>query len=467
MLWTLTRKEAVSHLLSLRFHLSVLLIVGLMAGGAVIFRGGYERDMSDYNGTLVARQKAITRACESDVPLYSVYSYLDQALMSRPAELGFIAEGHQRDLPNVIEANAFRLQNLSVQQRGNPMMQPFEALDWALIVSVVLSFAALVLTFDGFAGEKEDGTLRLVLSNSVPRWMLVVSKLLGAWAVLIAGLLVGCIVQLLILLPGGWLTLDGATLARLAAAFVLSSLYVALFVLLGLLISARHASSAAALVVSLLIWAVFAIVIPRSTVLLAHAMERVQRRGEVATAANHDREASYREYLRLHPDSTEWFSGHWSPGESLGMAFTMWRSWQQCYDAWRAAQLHQVEEARRWSYVSPASLLSAGLERVSGSGLSGYTQFLAAAENYREAMAQGLSARYPLDAANGFGRDVDAFRKVQAVKVSLAELPVFRPRTQSAGAAIAATGSTAGILAVLNLLLLLAASVAVGKYDVR
>ncbi len=467
MLWTLTRKEALGHLLSLRFNLSLLLVVGLMAGGALLFRGEYQREMNDYNAGVAARQAAVADASTSWGPLFSVYSYLDQALMSRPTPLGFVAEGHQRDLPNMIEANAFRLRNLAVQQRGNPMMQPFEALDWALIVSVVLSFAALVLTFDGFAGEKEDGTLRLVLANPVPRFLLVASKLLGAWGVLVLGLLVGGIVQLLILLPGGWLVLDAATVARLAAAFVLCGLYVALFVVLGLLISARHATAASALVVSLLVWAVVAVVIPRSTVLLAHGMEKVERRGEVSRQAWQAAEAAQQDYLRLHPDSPDWMSGHWSPGESLDMAFAAWQAWEAPYDAWRAAQLRQVERARRLSFASPAALLTAGLERVTGSGLTGYRQFLGAAERYRRAMGEGLRARYPLDSANGYGMDQEADRTVRAVQVSPAELPVYQPHSETAGAAVVAALGYGGALAALDLLLLLAAAVAAGRYDVR
>jgi ABC-type transport system involved in multi-copper enzyme maturation permease subunit len=467
MLWTLTRKEGLSHLLSLRFHLAVILVVGLMAGGALLFRGEYERQMDDYNAAVAARQQAVADASTSSSALFTVYSYLDQALMMRPVPLAFVAEGHQRDLPNTIEANAFRLQNLAVEQRGNPMMQQFAALDWSLVVSVVLSFAALVLTFDGFAGEKEDGTLRLVLANPVPRWMLVVSKLLGAWGVLMLGLLVGTILELLILLPGGWLVLDGGVLVRLAAAFALCGLYVALFVLLGLLVSARHATPAAALVVSLLVWAVVAVVIPRSTVLVAHGVEKVQRQGEVARRAWQDAEATQREYLRLHSDGPDWFSGHWSPGESLDMAFAMWRSWQAPYDAWRATQLRQVELARRLSFVSPAALLAAGLERVTGSGLTAYEQFLDAADRFREAMGEGLRARYPLDPANGYGRDQDADRRARAVRVSPAELPVFRPQSESAAAAVTAALGFGGALAVLDLLLLLTAVVTAGRYDVR
>lgn len=467
MLWTLTRKEALSHVLSLRFNLALLLVVSLMAGGALLFRGAYARQLEDANGVVAARQAAVADACASWGPLFAVYSYLDQALMAPPAPLGFVADGHQGDLPNLVEANAFRLRNLEVQQRGNPMMQPFEALDWALIVSVVLSFAALVLTFDGFAGEKEDGTLRLVLANPVPRWMLVVSKAVGAWGVLMLGLLVGATIELLILLPGGWLVLDAGTLARLAAAFVLCGLYVALFVLLGLLISARHASAAAALVVSLLVWAVVAVIIPRTTVLLAHGMAKVERQGEVAQQAWQAAEVAQEDYLRLHPGGPDWFSGHWSPGESLDMAFAMWRAWQGPYEAWRRAQLAQVERARRLSFTSPAALLAAGLERLAGSGLVGYERFIGAADRYRRALGESLRARYPLDPANGYGRDPEADRAARAVQVSPAELPVFDTSPESAPAAVSAVLAPAGALAALDLILLLGAAVAVSRYDVR
>jgi ABC-type Na+ efflux pump permease subunit len=233
MLSTLIHKEVLVHLLSLRFNLSLALVIGLMAAGALIYSGDFTSQLEDVNATASERQARLTKGAERQGSIFQVYSYYDQPLLSRPPSLGFVAEGHERDLPNKVRINAFRWLGPEKQQRGNAMLLPFDAIDWVKVVSIVLSFAAIVLTFDGFAGEKEDGTLRLVLANPVPRWHLVVAKAVGAWVVLVLALVSGAIIQLLILLPGGWLRLDLQTLARLVLALLLCALFTGIFVLMG------------------------------------------------------------------------------------------------------------------------------------------------------------------------------------------------------------------------------------------
>jgi len=201
--------------------------------------------------------------------------------MARPGLFGFVSEGRERDLPNVAIVNAFRLQGPEVQQRGNPMLPSFEVIDWSLVVCLVLSFAGLVLTFDGFAGERADGTLRLLLAHPVPRWQLVLAKFSAAWGLLVAAFGLGALLQLLLLLPGGWLVLDVAAAGKLGLALGVGALGTAVFVLLGLFISARHRSPSAALVVSLLVWTLLVIVVPRSSALLTQGLVSVgqPRRG--------------------------------------------------------------------------------------------------------------------------------------------------------------------------------------------
>ena len=52
--------------------------------------------------------------------------------------------------------------------------------DWAFIIAYVLSLIALLFTFDSISGERESGTLRLTLANSVPRHAILLGKFLGA-----------------------------------------------------------------------------------------------------------------------------------------------------------------------------------------------------------------------------------------------------------------------------------------------
>ena len=51
--------------------------------------------------------------------------------------------------------------------------------DWAFIIGYVLSLIALLFTFDAVSSERERGTLRLMLANSVPRHTILIGKFLG------------------------------------------------------------------------------------------------------------------------------------------------------------------------------------------------------------------------------------------------------------------------------------------------
>ncbi len=468
MLTALIRKELMVHVLSLRFHLAAALVVVLLGGAAVLQRQEQQRRTADYAASEEVRQAELSRRSGLEAPLFQMFSWYEQEIMARPSPLTFVAEGHERDLPNLVAVHAFRVDGPDTRQRSNPMAVPFDALDWTLIVGVVLSFAAIVLTFDGFAGEREEGTLRLVLANPVPRWMPVVAKAVGAWSILFTAFVVGVLVQLLILAPGGLVALDPGTAVRLLVAIVVAGLYVGFFVLLGLLVSARHASASAALVVCLLVWAMLVVVIPRSAVVLAHSMERVDSRDRVAERSWARVRETTEAYVRLHPKKeNEWFSGHWSPGESLDMASLAWAAQQREIDAWRDSWVRQVRRARALSFVSPAALLSAGLERAAGSGLERYTAFMEAARRFRREMEARLRAIYPLDPVDASGTDRSALATVTSVQASPSDLPVFDDRPAPAVQAASKVMPFAVALAVLDLVLLLGAVVSAIRYDVR
>lgn len=468
MLGTLVRKEILGHLLSLRFQLMLGLVLVLMTGGALLFRGEYDRQLSDWNGVEARRVEGLSRAAGQPLPLYFVLSYEDQLLTTRPSPLGFIADAHGRDLPNAVKVNWSRITTPERMQRGNPMLLPFEALDWILVVSVVLSFAALVLTFDAIAGDREQGTLRLVLANAVPRGTIVLAKALGAWLVLVAAFGVGALLQLAILGAAGVVPLDGTTLVRVALAFTIATTFIAVFVVLGLLVSSRTAAPASALVVGLLVWALVAIVVPRTPVLLAQALHRVESGEEVQKRAEAAQERAYAEFTRLHPGETnKWLSGYWSPGESLELSSLYWKAQQGPYAAWRAEQFDQVRRARALASVSPATLLAGQLERLAGTGLGRYVAFLEAAERYREGLENIVRSRYPFDAVEAPGQTGDVMKKLAAVKVDPSDLPAVGSGEPPLGAALAAATTGGTVFAVLALLLYLATAFSFARYDVR
>ena len=84
----------------------------------------------------------------------------------------------------------------------HPILGVFPRLDLVLVVQLVLSLFVVLLTYDAVCGEKERGTLSLIASHPVPKHRLLLSKLIGALATLLAAfglpLFVGISVVLLL-----------------------------------------------------------------------------------------------------------------------------------------------------------------------------------------------------------------------------------------------------------------------------
>ena len=99
------------------------------------------------------------------------------ALILQPRENSFISDGKEKYLPNQFEYSAYNVFGFEIGHGGvNPFLSTFQELNWSFIVSVILSFVVLLFTFDTISGEKETGALALILSNSIPRATVLLSK---------------------------------------------------------------------------------------------------------------------------------------------------------------------------------------------------------------------------------------------------------------------------------------------------
>ncbi|MDR1172370.1 MAG: ABC transporter permease, partial [Bacteroidales bacterium] len=137
-------------------------------------------------------------------------------------------------------------------------------IDFAFIVSFVLSILAIVFTFSAIAGDKESGVLRGILSNAVLRRQVLMAKLLGNYLVFLVPFLLSMLVALLVVYFSGIIPIFSAALFPATLAMIGISL-VFLFALfnLGLWISALARNSILSINVLLLIWIVLGLVIPK------------------------------------------------------------------------------------------------------------------------------------------------------------------------------------------------------------
>lgn len=430
-------KELLGLLLSLRVVVTAVLVIALMTVSAVLFVDGYRERQADYQSFVEENLDGLRKTTERERgALFNLFSFRDQRIYRAPNPLAFLAEGGSKDLPNALSVDAFILHSPENLSRKNPLLWRFRQLDWAFIVMVVLSFAALVLAYDGVSGEREAQMMRLVMAQPVRRHTVILAKYAGTILCLLLLLLVGMLVHLAILSFSGVLELSVELAMGVGMAALLSGIYLSIFVLLGLLVSSRCRESATSLVICLLTWALLVVIIPNLGGLLASGVVDLPGPEEVADRASKAFHEARELYDKQHEDPMAWaMSGNWSPGEPLARAVLADEARERVYLDYLVRMLTQVQIGRNLTRVSPAAVYRYGIEALAGSGLEHFAWFLEQARHYRQGLKGFLMEKYPLNPEHPYGEE--ASRKATAVKVAFAEIPKFQDRLQGPAEGIA------------------------------
>lgn len=162
-------------------------------------------------------------------------------------------------------------QGLNAQKEMGKTMNPisllFPRLDFMFIIYVFLSLIGILTGSICVAREYEQGTLRLILSNSVPRPVIFVGKWLANFLsfAFVLGLL---FIFFALFLEIKKIGLDLHDRLHLGLIFLLSLSFLSVFLLLGLLVSVTSNSSIKATIVALFIWITLVFVIPNTSSLI-------------------------------------------------------------------------------------------------------------------------------------------------------------------------------------------------------
>jgi ABC-2 type transport system permease protein len=135
-------------------------------------------------------------------------------------------------------------------------IQRFGELTAAVVLQVLIPLLIILFAFSAFAGEREQGTLRQVLSLGIERSRLALGKALGVTgglaAVLAPAVVVG-VLTLSLTSSAGLLASDFSRTVLMMGAY---GLYFLIFIGLSLTVSALCSSSRVALVILLSVWIV-------------------------------------------------------------------------------------------------------------------------------------------------------------------------------------------------------------------
>ena len=274
---TLLVKEFLENFASRRFLMVLLLCLILIPLGVYIGAHDYEVRLHAYQESL--------RLYQQDHKTVQDILYKGGGKGFRPpSPLGFLSQGLDIIVPNIAESPATAMQKPPIDIRLNNN-QSFEnlyasfygPLDLVFIVSVIMTFLAIVFTFGAISGEKEQGTLRQILGNSVPRPTIILAKTAAQFLILVGAFLAAMILSLLVLIASGFsLAGPGGILAEIALALILSILVIGAFLNLGLLVSALTRQAVSSFIILLLCWVFLFGVFPRLSVVISQLISPVK-----------------------------------------------------------------------------------------------------------------------------------------------------------------------------------------------
>jgi len=280
MLKTILKREIQHNLYSLRFNLSLVLVLGVFVAGTFSFTRSHRNALANHRQAETQFQSKIKDQAEQNATALAVTL---RTFPLRPRDNAFITDGKEKYLPNGIVFSAWNVFSfLNLSGSTNPFLNAFEELNWSYIVAMILSFIALLFTFDAVSGEKEDKTLALALANSISRGTLLFGKYLSAILTFLVIVVPGIILSLLIVLFSGGISLTSAILLETAGFLFVSSLMAAVLSAIGLFCSVATRSSNVSLLLALTFWLIIVVVIPNSSSFLAKTAFPIEKSESVS-----------------------------------------------------------------------------------------------------------------------------------------------------------------------------------------
>jgi ABC-type transport system involved in multi-copper enzyme maturation permease subunit len=445
MLKTIIGREVLEYLKSAKFLIGLGITLVLAAGSAVINVQDYKQRRQDY--------QAAVQEMKSDRFYIRLYR--------PPQVLSTLIQGKDRKLGNSLTLTYLNLPARTSGYMGGGQSQHhrfisgFAAVDLAFIVRVVLSLLVIFIAYNAVSEEKSQGTLKLVLSNRVPRDQLLLGKFLGGWFVILGSLLVSVLVSVIIVLAHSFVSFGTGEWTRLLCFIGLSVLYLTAFYAVSLFVSVLTNRPSASLLVLLQVWVFLIVIYPNLGVVAASNLVKLPSAEQLAR----QRGAAFQPYEAEQKKVQEAFgqavnSGQTVPKEVGLRNVELW--------ALRADLGHQVDEqfgrrlaaqaglARVLSGLSPAVLFDQAAERYARTGLAEYDRFMREVYRYWQQHVERNKLRYS---------DAEAAKKAPAIE--------FRPQVESTSDALAATWLPAFLLAFIGLACFALGHVAFLKKDVR
>ena len=465
-------REILENLLSLRFILSLLLAISLFATAGFVFVAKYRKESQDYwketNENLSSLSEQTKRLC--DVVRYR------QTVYRKPKSLALCTEGFEKYLPNSFRFSVFSMYIPQARSRGNFDLGRFSDIDLVFITSLILSFVALIFTYDIICGEKEAGTLRLMLAASIHRHKILLGKYIGAILTLGIPMLLGLLVNLLIVISSREVMISAGDWLKILTIVLLSFLYLSIFVLLGMFVSSRTAHSANSMVVLLLVWVGVVILIPSFGRIISDAARQSPTEAELQRRLTEaDKQIEDDSRSGKFGRNAGMFSS--DPEKCNPPATARWtnarrEAYNQVYEDHLNKMMVPVTFGRSFTRLSPTVLYQCASEVIAGTGINRFKSLYQQVKRYQQDLKEYIRSKDAEDSESlhllcDHGQAIRDWGVISKKPVSFDAVPKFQERNLGLGQSLQLALWDIGLLALFNMVFFAASFVSFLRYDVR
>ncbi len=458
MFFALMRKEIIAHVLSLRFGVTFALFLLLVFASIYVTTNEYRRDQDE--------AFAVDRAADADLRkifteeekvedrFYAVFYHHGRREAVPPPPMSSLVQGLRPAMPAAVQITPGNSRYVGRSIEGNPLAGLLPIPDLVYVVGIVLSLLAILFAFDSICGEKEAGTLRLIMSNAVPRDSILLAKWAAGFLVLLVPFLIAVFGGVVYTWYVGALPTDADTLARLGTLLGFACLYISTFFTLSLAVSAVTHRSSTSLFLCLLIWVVWILVIPN----LAPVVAKIIEPGYSPLKIAQEKEAVYRE-IHLRIQRLTLTTGKVSYGKGIEEEKEkLERERTRRLEQWDRFQSDSIDRQKRlagiFGRLSPAACWTYAAVAVAGTGAESYQAFENASKQMSDDMRKTAESIRPPPQ-----RDVRDFTLDELPRLKLTSVPFARAAEPAVNDLL--------ILAILNVAFFMTAFVCFLRYDVR
>jgi len=473
MFGTLIRTQILENVYGIKFVVTFIVCTLLVIAATITGIGRYEAQLSEEQKII-----SINRGNLQEAGSWHDAARNGIKVIKTTTALGIFSSGLEESVGRTatVKEGDFPHMEDSIYSTA-PIFAVFGDLDLTFIIKIVISLFAILFTYDMISGEKENGTLKLCLSNPVPRNTYLLGKSIGSFISLLIPLIIPLLVGLLLIMTLGDVSFSGDDWARLSMLILSYVLYMLAFFCAGLFVSALTRKSAISFLILLFVWVLFVLVIPKASMMIADEIYPIPGINEVRAQQfqlqrdfwQQTWEKTSEEFQRIQ-NTVSGQQERWRKMREIRNTIRAelepiyLQQNEKLYSDFKQQQANLTNLAMSISRVSPASALTYVGLNMAGTGFHNQENFLSQLTSYRERFTEFVEQQEVKEEQRGRGFMHGPSAQGQ---LDISGIPEFRFVNMSIGESINLTLIDLMMMVIISIIFYTLGFVLFIRYDVR